>query len=340
MAGCQGDGTAEPPQSQYVQSELPRGSVGYFVEGTLARESGDDEVAVRLLERAVQENDELILANQALGEIYRERENYDRAEYFFTRLVDRDPQTGKGHFLLASIYELTDRLEQAITSYLRGLEFEPDSFVGNLGVGRSLVASEQSERAVPYLERAVAAQPDSGEAWLTLGIAQDNAGDASDAEAAYSRAVELLPRDSEAFPSLLVALATNQVRQGRGAEAVPLLEEALELRPTPRTRKLLGDAHAAEGETRRVLGDRDAATSELRLAVEQYDRVLEQQPDYVEAINAKGAALLRLWQLGGRIDTDLRDTAIAAWQRSLELEPDQPAVADAVRRFGGAGVLD
>ena len=333
-----------PRPSRFVDADLPGGAVGYYVEGTLARAAGDDEAALELLGEAVRRDDRLILANQALGEIYRERGDLSNSETYFRRLIDRDPDTARGHFLLAEVLEVGRRLAEALDSYIRGLEIDPSAFAGNLGAGRTLLAMDRGDEAVPYLERAAEIDLRSGEAQFALARALDAAGRPGDADAAYDRAQELLPRetpeDEDQYTDFLVARGLNLIRQGRGGEAAGALSQAVERRPDAGTFKLLGDAHAAAAQARRSLGERAAAESALGDAVRAYDDALRLSPEYVAALNARGSALIRLWQVGGQIETPLRERGLDSWRESLAAEPEQPAVENALARFGGAGVLD
>ena len=340
-AGCGGNARdTGPTQSRYVSGDLPAGVMGQLVEGTLARQAGDDDIALRLLESAIREEEALILPNKVVGEIYRERGDLSRAEVFFTRLLRRDPDTPLNHFLLAEVYELSGRIEAAIGAYLSGLELEPDSFAGNFGLGRSYVAADRPGEAIAPLRKATETDPQSGDAWLSLGLAYQAADNAESAEEAYLRAEERIDRRTPKFATLLIAMAVNRSRQDRPQEAIPLLREAAEIDGTAETKRMLADAHAAAGESARRAGDRRTADVQLQLAVDTYDDLLESGEQDTALLNAKAAALLRLWQIGGQLDSGLRDRAIEAWQASLDLDPDQPRVEDAIRRFGEAGILD
>ena len=339
--GCAGGGSERGPmKSRYVSGNLPSGVMGQLVEGTLARQNGDDDIALALLESAIREEEALILPNKVVGEIYRERGDLSRAEVFFTRLLRRDPETPLNHFLLAEVYELSGRIEAAIGAYLSGLELEPDSFAGNFGLGRSYVAADRPSEAIAPLRKATETDPQSGDAWLSLGLAHDASDDPTAAEAAYRQAEERIDRRTPKFASLLIAMAFNRSRQDRPQEAVPLLREAAAIDNSADTKRMLADAHAAAGEAARRAGDRRTADVQLQLAVDTYDDLLDAGETDTALLNAKAAALLRLWQIGGQLDSGLRDRAIEAWQQSLDLDPDQPRVEDAIRRFGEAGILD
>ncbi len=341
--GCRSGpaGSAEPAvtRSRYVASNLPSGAVGLYVEGRLARAAGDEDRALALLTRAAGD-DRLILVNESLGEIYRDRGDLPRSEQFFRRLIARDAGEARGYVMLGQVLELGQRLGEALEMYMAGLQIRPDDADGNLGAGRVLVELERSDEAVPYLQTAVETAPQNAEAWSTLGESLSNGDDLESAEQAFRTALELVPPDAPEGNDLRMSLGMVLARQGRGAEAVPLLDAAAEAMQTADAFKLAGDALATVGNGHLATGDRASAAEAYAQAITRYDSALSLQPEFVFALNAKGAALIQQWQAGGRIETPLRDQAIATWQASLAIDPDQPRVAEAMERFQGAGILD
>ena len=316
--GCRGGGRAEPEvRSRYAPATLPAGPIGLYAEGVMARRAGDGDRALQLLLTAVQRDQQLIMANQVIGELYTERGDPAAAQPFFERLLRLDPDTPRNHFRLGYTYEQLRRFGDAAASYLNGLKIDADDPAGNVGLGRTYLALGRPADARPYLETATRLDPDSGEAWLNLGRSLDAVDALGAAESAYRRALETLPAAS---PTLVENLGLNLVRQGKGNEAVPLLQQAVDADPSsPAAHKNLGDA---------FIVDKQYAD-----AVAQYDAALAVDADFVPAINAKGTAFILQYQQGASLDDALRERALASWRRSLELEPEQPLVKQAVARF-------
>ena len=315
-AGCGGRAAGDAPvASRYVDAALPPGPQGLYAEGVLARKAGDEDRALRLLTRAAADG-RMIMPNQVLGEMYRQRQAYADSERFFRRMLELDPRTPRNYFNLALTQELMERFGDAVGSYDAGLRLAPADVQGNLGIGRTYLALSQPAAALPPLERATQADPADGDAWLLLGRARDAVDDAAGAEAAYRRALETQPQPT---PELLEALGANLTAQGNAAEAIPLLERAAAVDDTAGVRKLLGDAHV-------VAGNLDRAHAE-------YDAALAREGDYVPALNGKGSVYILQFRQGAGLDPALRDRALALWRRSLELEPDQPAVQQAIEQF-------
>ncbi len=341
--GCGSSGTAAPTStnSRYLDATLPEGGVGYYVEGILAREIGENNRALRLLNQAIEQDDRLILANQALGELYEERGELAEAERFFVRLVSLDPRTARGHFLLGGVLEMQDKLTAALASYRNGLAIDPADPDGNLGAGRILLAQDDPEAAVELLALGAAARPGDAKAAINYGRALTATGRLDAGESALRRGLELVGDDQVRLrDQTRLALGLNLARQGRGSEAASLLDAAATELGTPQSFKVAGDAHAAIGNGHLATGQPGDAGDSFAVAVGWYDRSLDLAPQYVAAINAKGAALIRQWQAGGRIQTSLRDDALATWRTSLSVEPDQPRVREALEQFESAGLFE
>jgi Flp pilus assembly protein TadD len=108
----------------------------------------------------------------------------------------------------------------------------------------------------------------------------------------------------------LIDVAAEAMNKGQHAEAIPLLEKALESSP--------GDAVVHNS-----LGSALAATGRLTGAVAQYRKATQLSPDYPDAHNNLASALVQ----SGR-----PDQAIVEFQRALALKPD---FAEAHSGLGG-----
>ena len=282
----------------------------------LARRAGEQDRALDLLLDAVQKDQRLIMANQVLGELYTERGDYASAQKFFARLVQLDPTEAKNHFKLGYTYELLRQFNDAAASYLDGLQLDANNPAGNVGLGRTYLALGRPEEARPYLDTATKLDPSDGEAWFNLGRSLDALDALAAAENAYRKALETLPTPTTA---LRRNLGLNLVRQGRGGEAVPLLQEVAAAEPSPAAFKDLGDAY--------IVGkDYDAALT-------QYDAALAADADYVPALNAKGTTFILQYQRGASLDEPLRERAVVA------VAAESGAAGGPAAREGGAGPL-
>jgi tetratricopeptide (TPR) repeat protein len=224
-----------------------------------------------------------------------------------------------------------------------------------------LVAEGRSRAAIAPLEAALAHGLDTGAAWRLLGDIRLAAGDVAAAQVAYDRMltavapdVRLKPiaadlaagrldaavavaaeavRAAPGFPPALHLLGEALARQGRLADAEAVLTECLARAPGLRLARL---AHALllqrlgrHGEALGQLGPLLAADPEHHRARMAQALSLTELGDHAAAVEAMAAVVAafpdqpRVWLLHGNglRTTGRFDDAVAAYRRSLELEP-------------------
>jgi len=288
----------------HPEAQPDRATVRY-VQGALAYQHGDAETAVSELNEAVQENPDLTMAHVLLGDIYRSRSAFRDAADHYEIAVRLDPYDYKNHYNLGITYQFLSRLQEAVACYLRALKLKPTDLNSNMNLGLVYLTLNQPDDALAMMQRAVKIDPKSPAAHCNLGVALEAKGNFAAAELEYRRAVEL---DSQS-PVALMNLAGNLIRQGHGADAVGVMRAELKLSDTTVARKRYGDALVLDGR------DDDA--------YRQYAEALRRKPDYWQALNQTGMILLRKYVAGSELEEDVRKQAIATWQRSLELNPNQ-----------------
>ena len=311
VAGCRaGRPASEPPAA-----------VDRYVAGYAAAREGDRERAIEELEQAIAQNPNLRMAHGLLADIYREDGLYDEALEHYEAVVMLDPYVAEHFYELGVTYQVLDRLRDAANSYVAGLTIDQDDLNLNIGLGQVYLGLRDSDRALRFLERATRIDPESATAWSSVGVAHDLQGNYAFAEVSYRKALELGP-DS---PGVKQNLGANLLAQGRAEEAIGFLADAASERPTPLTQKLLGDAYFEAGR-------RDDALA-------AYDAALAQDPGFLSALNGKGEALIAAYEDGLRLEESLREQAVQAWRRSLDLRPEQPAIRDLVDRWSDASAV-
>ena len=308
LSGC-GGGANRTQRSRYIQADLPTGGLGLYVEGTLAREAGQEDAALELFLEASQRDERLILVNDAIADIYEDRGELNLAERFLRRLVALDPRTVGNYVRLGDTLMLLERVTDALDTYREGVEIKPENGPANYGAGRALLALDQPEQAKSHLEIAVEQMPGAGEAWLNYGRALSATSSPAEAETAYRRALETL---DETTPDVYRGLGISLLQQSRPGEAATFIQQAASDTDSADDFKLLGDAHMF--------------ASDYEQAVTAYDGAIGRRPDYLDAINAKGTARYQQFVAGGRLDTARLNQAVDLWKASLRINPDQPRV--------------
>jgi tetratricopeptide (TPR) repeat protein len=307
LVGCSSSGSG---------MKTPKG-VDRYVAAVQAYNSGNRDRAVSSLLAATRTNPDLIMARVMLGDLYRESGDYKAAVTQYEALVKRDPYSWSNFYKLGVTYQFLDRLRDAATSYERALKLNPDDANTTMNLGLVYLYLDKSDDAIRYTERATLLDPKSASAYSNLGVALDARGDFARAEAAYRRSLDLDPDNV----TTLLNLATNLIAQNKGAEAVDIMQRVVQADDSPANRKRLGDALTNAGR--------------YDDAVKQYQTVLERDPRYYPAMNEIGWTRIAQYRKNLELDDAKRKEAIAMWDKSLAINPDQPRIQAAKQQWTG-----
>ena len=197
-----------------------------------------------------------------------------QAEAAYRALMQEAPGYIQAHRGLAAALEAGGKLNQALTLWVQSgqtlvhagdvaegrafleeaLRLAPGEPAVHAALGHALMLVDEFRGAVRHLRRAESLGETSPALYLYLGASLWESGDAAGSEAAYRQALE---RSQRSFAALQ-ALGGLLLWQGRYAEAVPVLEEAVRADGNaPNTRLEL--ARALEG-----AGQREAAVVAYR----------------------------------------------------------------------------
>lgn len=313
LMSCLLGGCASQSATSGVEAK-PAG-VDYYVQALEASKAGQQDQAVLLLEKAVAVNPELRLPHIMLGDAYRAKGDYQRAATQYEAATRLDQYSYANHYNLGLTYQFMNRLQAAAASYLRALQLNPRDVKSNMNLGLVYLALGDFGSAVLYLQRATQLDPNNAQAWSNLGVAYDTSGKPVEAEATYRKAIELNSNDVVTLQNL----SQNLISQHKPDEAVQVMQRAIAVSNTPSMRKHYADALAAG--------------KEYDKAIEQYDLALKSDPQYLAAMNEKAFALIGKYLVGLQLDDTLRNAALDLWRSSLKVNPNQPRIADAVRKW-------
>ena len=102
---------------------------------------------------------------KVIGEIYRERGQYDRALPHDQAVARLDPYNFLSHYNLGLTYHLLNRLQDAATAYLHSLDLRPSDVKSNMNLGLVYLAMGDNANSIKYLQRATQLDPNSAVAW-------------------------------------------------------------------------------------------------------------------------------------------------------------------------------
>lgn len=120
-----------------------------------------------------------------------------------------------------------DKLDEAIARYREALSLQSEFVEAHANLGDVLRMRHRYAEATAHYTHAVALNPNVASLWTSLGLCQHRIGKIEDARASFTRALALEPDN----PQALANIASLLVAEQRFAEAAPMLEKAIGLRP-------------------------------------------------------------------------------------------------------------
>jgi tetratricopeptide (TPR) repeat protein len=269
----------------------------------------DPAAAVRELTAVLGEAPEAVLARRnravALGVLGR----YDEAIADMRAIEQAAPLTTEDLVVLADSLRLAGRIDEALAALDRASALQPQLVPAWLARGDVLMKASRTEEAAQAFQKVLAISPEHSEALRNLGDLALVRGDVQAAGDFYGRVLRAAPDDVAA----MVKLGVVRMRGGQRDEAVALFGKAIELEPN-NGEALLYMAGAM------VAGGRPAD------AIPYFDRAIAAGQKNAMLFNGLGMTKLQLGDLPG---------AAEALRQSLKLDPNQPQVAETLRKLRG-----
>jgi len=187
----------------------------------------DYQGGIAAYERALALQPDNLILMQAIGYNYLAIENLDKAEEYYSKVVQKDTLSYEGNRNLAFIYQKKNDVDQAIKYYLVALRAQP-SDATTMGTLATLYEKKGEEaKKVEYLKMAVAAAPDNFNFKRLLGAAYMKDKDFVNAAPIFEELVKNYP--DQALYHQNLGLIYSQIPDRR-ADAVRELEETAKLK--------------------------------------------------------------------------------------------------------------
>ena len=278
--------------------------------GILYDRLGRRDDALREFLKVVSVDPEYAEAHNNIGLINKEEGRAQEAIASFRKAIEADPEFAGAYSNLALVLEQMGDLNEAGEQFRNALQRDPQNAAVRTNYGGLLYTLGHYEQARVELEKAVAADPVYASAQNNLGAVYGRLGRTEDEIAAYRKAIALDPEYADAHHNLGLALLKR------------------------------GKVEEGESELRRALSiDRAYVPAYLNLARSLLGR--GRQQDAVEILNAGSRAVPTDAGLQGLLGEAYlrlghRDQAIAAFEQSLRLKPDQADLRQRLRTLGVA----
>jgi tetratricopeptide (TPR) repeat protein len=204
------------------------------------------------------------------------------------------PTDAQPHFLRGFYHEYEEQWQDAEVSFRRALELAESRIDVRLGLARALRKQNRFHEALEQY-RICLTREQGPDTWFGIGECLKMQGALEQARLAYERGNA---EDPENYDCLL-ALGQFDVRAGRGKDALPWVQRALEQRPYEfNARYALANAFLYAGETERATEhfQRAVAAQQATVRVEALSRYVADHPDDVEKRVEIGKTLLEYGQ--------------------------------------------
>ena len=133
------------------------------------------------------------------GALYQEKEDWERAIYYYTRALENDDTFVNAFYNLGTVFWEKGDLDLAKDAYLHALQLQPQMM--NARYNLALILRERKERdaAIEQLQTILLSNPNYAQAYYTLGLLYaENETTLDKAKQYYTRYLELAPNDPSA----------------------------------------------------------------------------------------------------------------------------------------------
>ena len=318
LAGCnlqpKGVGARQDAAAQ-AQAQARAQAQAHADRGKHLKKEGYTAQALSAFNQAVDENPALTEAYLGIGDIYREKADYQLAERAYRSAVISDRNNFDARYFLGLNSQLQGKLPEAIASYERALRIQPNSYLANREMGSAVLQSGKPAESIKFAKRAVELNPDSQPAWANLAAAYSLTGDYRSAVDAYRQTLEL----GDAQEPVLIGLADAHIKLGNYKRAENALLAMQRKADSPLARERMGLVLFKQ--------------RRYEEAVASYGAALSQNAKDTAALNGMGVSKMAIFLRDGEEDEAMRIEALGLWRRSLAIRPEQRFLIDLISRY-------
>ena len=311
---------------EFPRQFLATQAFNHYARGQVLAESEDMDAALAELLEAIRCDPELSAAHSAIGDIHRKRGSHRLAVGAYQNACRTNPYAFRPHYNLGVTYQAlaqaaqavesyTKYLKEAVNIYLRAVTIREDDFDVNLNLSACYFQLGKYDLAEEYCTAAITIKPKSPQAHSNLGIIYDSQNHLYKAIRAYKDSLELDTNQ----PKILLNLGSTYMRQGMCKAALSPFHLAVRQDPEdPAPFRQIGQCYYR--------------LKQYDKAVKAYQQAISLDPKDASALRGLGTVHITQFVLA-RDKSELRDLGLAAWRRSLELEPEQQDLIDLVAKY-------
>ncbi|GBO55044.1 high-affnity carbon uptake protein Hat/HatR [Pseudanabaena sp. lw0831] len=297
---------------------------------------GKYDDALKILNKALQDNPRNNIAFLNRGDIYYDKKNYVKAEADYKAVLQVDDQDRIAYNNLGYALSRQNKLDEAIIAYRQAIALDPKYANPYNGLGNVLRDQNKTNEAISAYRKAIALDPKYLDVYVSLGdiLSKQNKPDEvntvySQAIATYRQAIALDPK----YPYLYKAMGYVLSKQNRLNETIVAYRQAIALDPTDSySYNGLGEALSKQNkineaisayrqaialdqkETYAIYNLVEALSKQnnLEVAIAEVSQAISLAPKNATAFNTLGNALSKQNKL---------DEAILAYRKAITLNP-------------------
>jgi tetratricopeptide (TPR) repeat protein len=164
--------------------------------------SGEYDEAIKNALKAVEADPMSAQARATLGEVYADRNNWQRALEEAREAEELDPNSGYVIRNLGYVLSMQGRSDEALEAYARAAELAPKLGYIYISAGNIYMVLNEYDKAIEQFQKAVEANPDVPTGYDALGHASALNGDPDRAKSMLRKAIELDPEYAPAHAHL------------------------------------------------------------------------------------------------------------------------------------------
>ncbi|MCH7936188.1 MAG: tetratricopeptide repeat protein, partial [Proteobacteria bacterium] len=203
-------GAGELSQAEAIYQKIltadPNQPVAMHLLGVIANQTGNNDIAIELITKALAIKPDYAEAHNNLGNAFLDLGRLEDAVASYHKALALEPDFANAHNNLGNALQDLGRLEDAVVSYHKALAINPDYAEAHNNLGNAFTKLGRPDEAAASHNKAITLKPDYAEAHNNLGNALKSLGRLDEAIASYHKALAIKPDFSGAGRNLLFVL--------------------------------------------------------------------------------------------------------------------------------------
>jgi len=246
----------------------PGNPIYYYHLGIILKDQGKSIEAINSYQKSLEIKPDYVESHNNIGVVFIDLGELSKALICFQKALEIKPEYAEAHFNLGTVFKRQDKRAEAISSFQRALEINPNYTEAHNNLGAMCEEQGDFVEAISCFQKVLEINPEYVDAYNNMGAVFIEMGELAKAFTCFQKALEINPKYAEALYNL--GIVCNS--QNKRAEAVFCFQKALEIKPEN------AEAYHNLGNVFIDLGRRTEALS-------SYQKALEISPDHAKAFS-------------------------------------------------------